>query len=319
VTDRWIPIRAYGRGRSANSATGAQSRPTDVDVTEPTMSSLFSLYLRHLKNRGRAKNTLRGYRSAFKRAEIELGAIPVRALDLADLVILHEGWHETPSLADRTIGYISASLTQAERMGWRPIGTNPCRLVERYNPRPRTIPPLTADTLRRVLDAIDWLASAESIDATCAGIFRLLVFTGARLSEIRDCRWEWVDWDGCVLDLPQAKTGPRKIALCEEALHVLRRLGSQAWSDWCFPGRFGDGPRVEVRRAWARVVERVGVEGLWRHHLRHGFATVMVEGGMPVPLVAELLGHKDTRTTDRYAHPRVARLRGDVSRILGAA
>ena len=36
--------------------------------------------------------------------------------------------------------------------------------------------------------------------------------------------------------------------------------------------------------------------------LRHSFASVSAAGGMSLPIIGALLGHKETATTARYAH-----------------
>jgi len=38
------------------------------------------------------------------------------------------------------------------------------------------------------------------------------------------------------------------------------------------------------------------------HDLRHSFASVGARGGMSLPVIGALLGHRETATTARYAH-----------------
>lgn len=57
-------------------------------------------------------------------------------------------------------------------------------------------------------------------------------------------------------------------------------------------------------RRWVRVAgERIGVEGLTPHALRHSWATIALSNGVPLTVVSERLGHADTATTNRiYYH-----------------
>lgn len=288
-------------------------RSTTHAVSGPTVADLFDAYLIYLDRRHRKPSTQRAYRSAFKRARPVLGSIPVNRLDLADLVDLHDTWHETPVIADRTIGYISAALTHAERLGWRPVGSNPSKLVIKYNPKPQLVP-VARDTLLQVLEAVDHLVAAEEIDLVCATCFRLLVYTGARLKEILTARWSFLDVDEAVLRLPDSKSGAKDIALSDEALAVLSRVPRV--SPWICPGRDPRRPRVEIRNAWDKVRRRIRCAGLRRHDVRRGFATALHQAGVPLADIGELLGHADPRTTKRYAQPRTSRLRGRISNVL---
>lgn len=57
------------------------------------------------------------------------------------------------------------------------------------------------------------------------------------------------------------------------------------------------------KNIWKRAVSSAGVEGRVRvHDLRHTFASWLIQEGVPIPEVANRLGHSDWETTQKYAH-----------------
>jgi integrase len=55
-------------------------------------------------------------------------------------------------------------------------------------------------------------------------------------------------------------------------------------------------------RVWARVRKAAGLADVRIHDLRHSFASVGAAGGLSLPVIGALLGHKHAATTARYAH-----------------
>lgn len=79
-------------------------------------------------------------------------------------------------------------------------------------------------------------------------------------------------------------------------------------SDWVFVNLFR--PPVgapmtagAVAKLVGRLRERTGIAGFTPHVLRHGYATRLLRAGVPVEVVAELLGHASATTTSQtYSH-----------------
>src|SRR4029078_6860981 len=62
------------------------------------------------------------------------------------------------------------------------------------------------------------------------------------------------------------------------------------------------GRREGVRKLWARVTKKAGLEDVRIHDLRHTFASMLASSGASLTLVGSLLGHTKASTTPRYAH-----------------
>ena len=131
---------------------------------------------------------------------------------------------------------------------------------------------------------------------------RLLVFTGARLSEILNLRWDQVDFDRKLIIIPQGKTGRRIIYLNAPALEILASRRGDAQSEWVLAGARRGQPLVNLRKPWYRLRAMAKLEDVRIHDLRHTFASVGAAGGLSLPLLGALLGHTQPATTARYAH-----------------
>ena len=58
----------------------------------------------------------------------------------------------------------------------------------------------------------------------------------------------------------------------------------------------------QIRSAWDRMKNTLGLQDLRFHDTRHTFASRLVQRGVPIPEVQQLLGHQDIQMTMRYAH-----------------
>lgn len=57
-----------------------------------------------------------------------------------------------------------------------------------------------------------------------------------------------------------------------------------------------------MQRAWQRARALVGLEHVTLHDLRHSAASEMVNAGVDLYTVGRVLGHRDSRSTQRYSH-----------------
>ena len=68
---------------------------------------------------------------------------------------------------------------------------------------------------------------------------------------------------------------------------------------------------------WARIRESAGLSDVRLHDLRHSFASVGAASGDSLYVIGKLLGHKQSITTQRYAHLADDPLRAAADRIAG--
>jgi integrase len=201
-------------------------------------------------------------------------------------------------VANRCLALVSKMFNLAERWGWRPNGSNPCRHVDHYpeNKRERF---LSDKELAKLADALN---KAESENPYAVAAIRILIFTGARKAEILNLEWAHVDMERAMLTLPDSKTGAKAVFLSPPALDVLANLPRMENNPYVICGEKDGAHLVNLQKPWGRIRKRAGLEDLRLHDLRHSFASVAAYGGLPLLMIGKLLGHTQAATTERYAH-----------------
>ena len=202
----------------------------------------------------------------------------------------------TPAAADRSMPVLSVIMREAEAMGLRPEGSNPCRGIRRYRRKGRER--FLSDEEIRRLSAV--LSAHEERCPERAAIVRLLLLTGCRKSEILTLRW--ADYREGHLFLRDSKTGPRTVWLSAPARKVLNTLERKG--RWVFPAPQAAGPRSTgwLNRFWYEVRAEAGLRDVRLHDLRHTNATLALKENVSVLAIGRLLGHRNAETTLKYTH-----------------
>jgi len=271
------------------------------------------------KRKARTAKLFQGY--IDNHIEPALGKRKAPSLARADIERLHKAIGRTnPVTANRVLALIGAAYSYGLRSGHLPERmANPASGIEKFREAVRERF-LTEPELLRLGEAIreaetvgiPWVKQSKSkharksenritnIGPHAAAALRLLIFTGARLREILDLRWDHVDFQRGLLFLPDSKTGKKTIVLGAAALAVLENLPHIG--KFVIAGTDTEKPRADLQRPWALVSKRADLVGLRLHDLRHSFASVGAGSGFGLPVIGKLLGHSNFKTTERYAH-----------------
>ena len=157
---------------------------------------------------------------------------------------------------------------------------------------------LSLEEAQRLVAAIE-----QDENEVAAKAIMLLLLTGGRRNEITYAKWEHLDWDKQHLLVPLSKSGkPRSIALNAAAIELLRAIRVNNESPYIFPSPVTGRPSPSLYFPWQRIRVRAGLPDLRLHDLRHSFASFLVNRGVSLYVVQGLLGHGNTRYTQRYAH-----------------
>jgi integrase len=280
------------------------------------------------------KATTKAMYGAITRSQIvssALGAMPLGKITPRAV----EGWLvglRAKGLAASTLriahAILVAILATAVRDGL--LGRNPAAAVKRPKVTRREADYLSSDQVRGVLSA------AHS--TRFAPLFALLVNTGLRRGEALALQWSDVDLEAATLRVrgtvarvdgeltvtePRTAKSKRTVPLSESAVRTLRavrleqaqqQLRASWWhsTGYVFTTRLGEpcDPRNALR-AFKVAAKRAGLPAsVGLHTLRHTAATMMLQAGVPLKIVSEILGHASVAITgDIYGHvaPEVSR------------
>ena len=130
-------------------------------------------------------------------------------------------------------------------------------------------------------------------------------YTGLRMSNVLELTWDQVDFNSRTVLVQETKNGePLIIPLCRllhDTLLALREKSPDPRR--VFPSDLKlESFKQQVRRAFKSACKEVGIKDFRWHDLRHDFASQLVQKGVGLYTVQKLLGHRDSRMTQRYAH-----------------
>jgi integrase len=287
-------------GAIANGADPAAVKAAEKGA--PTVSALAARFLaEHVATRNKAR-TADEYRRLLDTTILPaLGRRLVRDLTRADVTRVHHSLRASPYAANRALAVVSKMLSLAEKWGERPDGSNPCRHVEKYpeRKRERFLSEAEITKLGRGLADIEQFGTHSPYVIAAV---RLLVFTGARLSEILTLQWDHVDFERTCLRLPDSKTGAKVIHLSAPALELLTSLPRIQGNPYVIPGQKAGAHLINLEKPWRAIRRQSGLDDVRLHDLRHSFASLGAGAGLGLPIIGALLGHTQAATTARYAH-----------------
>jgi integrase len=294
-------------GRVANGIDPAREKKAAASEHKayndsPTLSEFADTYIeRHAKPLKKKRSVEEDERNLKLHIKPALGKLKLRDVSAADIARFHASRSKTPTNANRCLALLSNIFEKAERWGERPVGSNPCRHVGKYDERKRERF-LTTEELARLADALTSAEDEKRESVTALNAIRLLMLTGCRLNEILPLRWAWIDEGHACIRLPDSKTGAKVVPIGAPVIRLLSSMPRQEGSPYVLPADRGNGHFVGIQRIWQRIRKVANLEGVRLHDLRHSYASVAVASGDSLYLIGKVLGHRQSRTTDRYAH-----------------
>jgi len=144
-------------------------------------------------------------------------------------------------------------------------------------------------------------------------IFTTAFFTGMRLGELLNMKYYWIDFNTKIITVKNSinfntkNKRERIIPIHQKVSRILKKrisIGRQLQDNYIFHRYVGVKLNEDfISKQFKKAVRASNVnEKIHFHSLRHSFASVLVQRGVSLYAVKELLGHENIKTTQIYSH-----------------
>ncbi|PUA19630.1 site-specific integrase [Glaciimonas sp. PCH181] len=196
-------------------------------------------------------------------------------------------------LAPATIRNRIRQLASACRYGWKHYGM--CE----NDPAANIIVPEVNNARQQYIDRVQMLEIAKTCTSPNARLaVRIAFYSGMRLGEILRAK---VRGDTFYLSDSKNRT-PRLIPIHPKILVCVRKFNQAT-------------PKITIQRSFMKARKICDLDHITFHDLRHSAASAMINAGVDLYTVGRILGHKDSRSTQRYSHLAIDTLAAAVGKI----
>jgi len=210
----------------------------------------------------------------------------------------------------RSLQYVFATIRQTWNMARRDglvSGDSPTKQVKVPKVDNRRIRFLSHEQAESLLKAL------QTKDQLTHDLALLSLHTGLRVGEMVNLKWSHVDLDRGIINVMDPKGGEGRAAFMTEKVKAMfEAMRRRKPEDFVFVKKAGEQFKKidEMPRIFFEVVAELGFnqditdprKKVVAHSLRHTFASWLVEAGVDLYTVKELMGHSVITMTERYAH-----------------
>jgi integrase len=230
-----------------------------------------------------------------------------------------------PSTCNDHVKIVRMAFTSARKLGY--ITHNPAEAVETL-PEDSESPkqPFTMEQIKALL---------RQAEGDWKGVIMVTLYTGMRLKDAANLRWENVDLPNKWISFRAGKTRQRIRIPMHEALHdfLLELPSPDSDKNVLFPSLAGKSTsgKSGLSQTFKRLMERANVRGelvrerrgesgrsvstLSFHSLRHTLVSLMANAGVPVEVRQKFTGHASAEMNQHYTHHEIETLRSAIEKL----
>jgi integrase len=289
----WTPSQARDKARQIRFAADNGEDPSNERHalrSGATMGELMDDYVADMESHklnGKAASTKKSDRSRVeKHLKPKLGRYRVAVITQFQIENFMNQC--SPGSASRLMQLLGAIFSFGIKKGL--LKDNPCKGI---------VKPKAVHKTRR-LSEIEYVQLQKAIggvlNPTIAKVFLTLAITGWRSGEVKNLKWAELDLPRQIATLNETKSGKSIRPLSAEAVKIIEAQPKSG--EYVFPLNTGR-PITNLNQHFLKL-------GLSReitpHVMRHSFASLSADLGLPDHTIAKLLGHSQSSITSRYIH-----------------
>ena len=301
-------------------------KKTVAEAPPATWTEALDRFDAHLHEHERSRHTREDYREDLEQFAAWYQARYQEAPALATIAPaelrewkrhLHEERGHQVATVNRRLASIRSLLRWAESKGYAEEIRTP-KSIRRKNPPPRWLNEKEQRALVR--------AAERHGDARVKALILLLMHTGARVEELACATWddiEMSDRKGTWTIFGKGRK-ERKVPLnaearaaLEEARKCFRDIRARDSAQKLFYGQRGGLTDRGVQSILQKLRRHTGLDELSPHVLRHTFGHNLAARGVPIQIIADLMGHESLETTRRYVQPGHEDMAAAVEKLAG--
>jgi len=258
------------------------------------------LFIKNLINQGRSSNTIIAYRGDLTQLSSYLKEIGVGTVDRVESKAIEdfkrrlEKNNYTAKTISRKLNSFKSFFKFLEKEG-----------VVEADPTKEVAHPQLKPSLPKVLAPLEYRALRDACrhDPRATAIVELMLQAGLRIGEVANLRLDDIREDELTIQ-PYESHLARQVPLNQAVRNALDdyiKIRSKAKVDHIFITKTGRPLLIRnIRSTLRRYFKHSGLKDVKVNDLRNTFIAYQLEAGVPLEIVAQIVGHKRISTTEKY-------------------
>jgi len=258
------------------------------------------LFIKNLKAQGRSNNTIIAYQGDLAQLSTFLTESKVESVDqvsTANIEAFKKGLEHkkyTPKSISRKLNSVKSFFRFLEQEGV--VGSDPSKTI----PHPKL-----KISLPRILKPLEYraLRDASRHDQRSNAIIELMLQSGLRIGEVANLQLSDIKQDELIIQ-PYESHAARKVPLnrsAKKALETYLNVRGEAKTNHVFITKTGRALLIRnIRSTLKNYLRKSGLIDVKVNDLRNTFITYQLSAGVPLDIVAKIVGHQRISTTEKY-------------------